>query len=334
MIDATAATYALLLGAVAAFNPCGFALLPAYITVIITGSADARVSRPIALRRAVGFGLAMTVGFMAVFTTFGLLFGAVNIGLQGSVLPYVSYLTVVIGLVLVWLGIVLLRGGELRGPGLRVTGGAPTRAFWSQVGYGASFAVASLSCTIGLFLAVVTQALAASGPVGAVAPFLIYGAGMGASILTVSILAALAGSAAAAALRRRTPLLMRVGGALMILAGLYVVVFGLAEVLPRHGVDALNPVLIETAQWQSAVSQWIGSWGTPALVAFVIAVALATVAIVIVARVRTAGDAHDDHSLAEDAAGGDGSSTSGQRSELPTADASTLSALRRAAGRD
>lgn len=286
MIDATAATYALLLGAVAAFNPCGFALLPAYITVIVTGSADARVSRAVTLRRAVAFGLAMTLGFMVVFTAFGVLFGAVDLGLQGSVLPYVSYVTVVIGGVVVWLGIVMLRGGELRGPGLRLSGAAPSRTFWSQTVYGASFALASLSCTIGLFLAVVAQALAADGPAGVVAPFVIYGAGMGAALLAVSIFAALAGSAAAAGLRRRTPTLMRWGGALMVLAGLYVILFGLAEALPRHGVETLNPVLSETARWQSAVALWIGSWHVAALVAFVAVVTIVTTAILIAARRR------------------------------------------------
>lgn len=284
MLDPTAAAYALLLGAVAAFNPCGFALLPAYITVLVTGSADAGVTRAVALRRAVGFGLAMTLGFMAVFTAFGLLFGGVNASLQGSILPYVSYVTVVIGAVLVWLGVVLLRTGELRGPGMSMRTTAPTKAFWSQVGYGASFAVASMSCTIGLFLAVVAQALAATGPVGAVAPFVIYAAGMGASVLAVSILAAVAGSSAASALRRHTPTLMRIGGGLMILAGLYVLVFGLAEVLPRWGIDALNPVLTTTARWQGSISQWIESWGTVALIVAVGFIAIAAVAILVAGR--------------------------------------------------
>ncbi|MFW2512591.1 cytochrome c biogenesis CcdA family protein [Demequina sp. SO4-13] len=329
MIDASVAAYVLLLGAVAAFNPCGFALLPAYITVIVTGSADAGVTRAVALRRAVGFGLAMTLGFMAVFTGFGLLFGAVSLGLQGSVLPYVSYVTVVIGAVLIWLGIVMLRGGQLRSPGLRVSSGAPRRAFWSQVGYGASFAVASLSCTIGLFLAVVAHALSATNPAGAVTPFVIYGAGMGASVLAISMIAAVAGAAAAAAMRRRTPLLMRIGGGLMVVAGLYVLVFGLAEVLPRHGVDVLNPVLSSTAQWQSGMASWIESWGTVALVVFVSVIALATVAILVAARLQGG-----DTPSAQEPEGAAGVSRSpAGPAALAKADASTLDAMRRAARR-
>ncbi|PKQ27273.1 MAG: cytochrome C biogenesis protein [Actinobacteria bacterium HGW-Actinobacteria-4] len=276
MFDPTAAAYALLLGMVAAFNPCGFALLPAYITVIVTGSADESVSRSMAVRRALLFGLAMTLGFMAVFTGFGLLFGAVNLGLQGSILPYVSYVTVALGALLVWLGMVLVRGGELKGPGLRLNSAAPRKTFWSQTIYGVSFAVASLTCTIGLFLAVVTQALAATNPLGAVAPFVVYGVGMGTSIIVVSLLAALAGAGVASALRNKTPVIMRVGGGLMIVAGLYVIVFGLAEVLPQYGIFTLNPVLLATAEWQAAVVNSISGLSTAVLVA-VVAVTLAVV---------------------------------------------------------
>lgn len=273
MLDSAAAAYALLLGVVAAFNPCGFALLPAYITVIVTGSAESTHPRPGVLRRAVRFGLAMTLGFMLVFTTFGLLFGVVSMSLQGAILPYVSYVTTAIGVVLIYLGVVMALRGELRGPGLRMQFKAPRTALWSQVGYGASFAVASLSCTIGLFLAVVSQALLASNPVGTVLPFVIYGVGMGASVVTVSLLAALVGSTVATSLRRRTSLIMRVGGVLMIFAGLYVVGFGLAEILLQFDVDVLNPLLLTTTRWQASVTDAIQSWGTLVLIGLVVAVA-------------------------------------------------------------
>lgn len=199
------------------------------------------------------------------------------------------------------------------------------------MGYGASFAVASLSCTIGLFLAIVGQALAATGPVGAIAPFIIYAAGMGASILAVSILAAVAGSSAASALRRHTPTLMRVGGGLMILAGLYVFVFGLAEVLPRWGIDALNPVLHTTGRWQGAVSQWIDSWGTTALVVVVIAIIVAAIAILVLGRRADARAA--SRAEGEPGAEGEGASAA-PTSGIQVAPQGTLDAIRGATKRD
>jgi cytochrome c biogenesis protein CcdA len=280
MIDPATAAYALLLGIVAAFNPCGFALLPAYITVLITGTVDARVPRAIAVRKAVTFGLAMTLGFVGVFVAFGVLFGAVSSSLQGSILPGLSWVTVVLGILVVVLGVVVIVRGELRGPGLRFRGQAPRRAFLSQAIYGASFALASLSCTIGLFVAIVVQAVAAPEPVGALIPFVLYALGMGTSVVLVSVLAALLGMGVIAALRRRTMLIMRIGGVVMVLAGLGVMLFGLAEILPRFGVRALDGVLTTTSQWQGAVAQAIQSWGTPVLIGLVVA-AVASVATVL-----------------------------------------------------
>ena len=282
------AAFAFLLGVVAAFNPCGFALLPAYLAVIVTGSADVSVTRLHAIRHAISFGLAMTLGFVAVFTGFGLLFGGVNAALQGSVLPLLPYVTVALGVVLVALGATMLVRGELRGPGLRVAGRAPQATFASQVLYGATFALASLSCTIGPFLAVVTTALTATNPFGAVGPFVIYAAGMGSSILFVSMAAALAGVGVAGALRGRTGLIMRIGGGVMIAAGIYVLAYGLAEILPRFGIHALDPLLLRAAGWQGTITTAIQGWGTPVLVALGAAVAIVVIAVLVVAaRVDT-----------------------------------------------
>ncbi|WP_061963284.1 cytochrome c biogenesis CcdA family protein [Demequina aurantiaca] len=337
MLDGTAAAYALLLGVVAAFNPCGFALLPAYITVLVTGSAEEGVTRPMAVRRALLFGLAMTLGFMAVFTAFGLLFGGVNAGLQGSILPYLSYVTAAMGVILIWLGIVLAKGGELKGPGLRLNSNAPGKSFWSQTAYGASFAVASLSCTIGLFLAIVTQALAATNPLGAVAPFIIYGLGMGTSILIVSLIAALAGSGVASALRSKTPAIMRAGGVLMILAGIYVLLFGLSEILPKFGIHTLDPVLTTTAKWQGSVTSAIQSWGTPVLIGLVVVTTLVVLWVFVAGKTKKgANAAAAPASMSPEAGGGDSVALHGTTEPTPSAkksgpriaDASTLDAIR------
>lgn len=281
------AGFAFLLGVVAAFNPCGFALLPAYIAVIVTGSAAGSVDRLDAIRRAIGFGLAMTLGFVVVFTGFGLLFGGVNAALQGAVLPHMPYLTVTLGVVLVVLGVTMLVRGELRGPGLRVAGRAPRATFASQALYGATFALASLSCTIGPFLAVVTTALTATNPVGAVGPFVIFAAGMGSAIVLVSVAAALAGVGTAAALRGHSVLIMRIGGGIMIAAGLYVLAYGLAETLPRFGIRVLDPLLLRAAGWQGTITTAVQGWGTPFLIALGTVGGITVITLLLAERVRS-----------------------------------------------
>ena len=294
MISSTDAAFALVLGAIAAFNPCGFALLPAYLAVIVTASAEGSATRLHTLRHALGFGLAMTLGFVGVFAGFGLLFVGVNAALQGAILPYLPYLTTALGIVLVVLGGIMLVGGELRGPGLRVAGGAPRSTFASQCLYGVVFALASLSCTIGPFFAVVTTALAATNPLGAAAPFLLYAIGMGTAVLLLSLTAAVAGVGVATALRRRTGLIIRFGGAVMILAGLYVFSFGIAELLPQFGVRTMDPWLLLTTRWQGAVATGIEGWGARVLAPLAVCVAIVlTVVLVATARRRRSATSRD-----------------------------------------
>ena len=61
---------ALRAGMLAAVNPCGFALLPAYLFLLVLG--EDRPSRWAAVGRALALTAAMTLGFVAVFGIFGL----------------------------------------------------------------------------------------------------------------------------------------------------------------------------------------------------------------------------------------------------------------------
>jgi cytochrome c biogenesis protein CcdA len=61
---------ALAAGTLAAVNPCGFALLPAYLSFLVIGDGDP--GRGSAVGRALAATAAMTVGFVAVFGVFGL----------------------------------------------------------------------------------------------------------------------------------------------------------------------------------------------------------------------------------------------------------------------
>ncbi|MBA3620363.1 MAG: cytochrome c biogenesis protein CcdA, partial [Acidothermales bacterium] len=88
---------ALVAGAVAAVNPCGFALLPAYLTLLLARSSDGGTPGVRGqVVRAVRFSLAMTAGFVAVFGAFG----AVIAQLSLSIERYLPVVTVAIGVVL------------------------------------------------------------------------------------------------------------------------------------------------------------------------------------------------------------------------------------------
>lgn len=61
-------------GMVAAFNPCGIALLPSYISYLIGGKTKVYSLRYATLK-GLGLGGAMTTGFLTIFVLAGFLIG-------------------------------------------------------------------------------------------------------------------------------------------------------------------------------------------------------------------------------------------------------------------
>jgi cytochrome c biogenesis protein CcdA len=250
-------------GLVAALNPCGFAMLPAYLALVVRGE---NAGRRAAVGRAVTATAAMAAGFVTVFGGFGIL----TVSAASTVQRYLPYVTVLIGIILVALGIWLLAGREitvLRGVA-RGARWAPTARLGSMFGYGISYAVASLSCTIGPFLAVTAAALRGGSVLGGVAVYFAYAGGF---TLVVGVLA-LASSAAVDRMRRIAPYVNRISGALLLIVGVYVGYYGLYEIRLFTGDG--NPedsVIAAAGRVQGAIAGWVhqhGAW--PWLVALAV----------------------------------------------------------------
>lgn len=147
-MDGGTVGFALAAGLVAAFSPCGFAMLPAYLTLVVLGDDRSR-GTVTAVSRALGATAMMALGFLLVFGTFGL--AVVPLASQAQrLLPFI---TVMIGAALLAAGAWLLSGRELALLIPKPHSGAPTARLGSMFGYGLAYALASLSCTIGPFLA-------------------------------------------------------------------------------------------------------------------------------------------------------------------------------------
>jgi len=249
--------FALGAGMLATVNPCGFAMLPGYLALVVAADGSAaRVGRALAAS-----GL-MTAGVVAVFGLFGLL----SAPLAGTVQQYIPVVTVVVGVAMVVLGVLLLAGRRLALP-LRLTRGAPTARVTSMLGYGVAFAVASLSCSIGPFLAAAGIALRDGAVATGLATFVVYALGMGLVVAVLAVTAALAGNAVATGLRRVLPYVTRAGGALLVLAGGYVAYYGYYELRLFHGDgDAVDPVVRAAGTVQSTLVRWLDSTGPVVLV--------------------------------------------------------------------
>lgn len=276
---------ALVAGAVAAFNPCGFALLPAYLTLLVAQPPEgAEASQSAAVRRAALFTAGMTTGFVLVFGAFGLLLTTVT----GTIERWLPVVTIVVGFALVGLGLWLLSGRSLGIGVLSRYGRAPKRSWWSQVGYGVSFALASLSCTIAPFLAVTAGAVQSGGAFGVVATYVVYAVGMGAVVGLLAIAAATASTGIVGRMRRAAPVISRLSGALLVLAGAYVAWYGWYELRVFAGAATGDPVVDAAVEVQSSLTRFVASTGVAGIVVLAVMVAVVAVVGFLVARRRRA----------------------------------------------
>lgn len=249
-------------GLVAALNPCGFAILPAYLLLVVYGQDSAGRTGPLsAVGRAAAATVGMALGFLTVFG----IFGALTISAATAVQRYLPYATVLIGLALIALGGWLLLGRGLTALTPRSLGvrWAPTVRLGSMYGYGISYAVASLSCTIGPFLAVTGAGLRHKPDRSLRSRRPNRPAGLTLVVGVLAVAAATASSALADRLRRILPFVNRISGALLVVVGLYVGYYGLYELRLIAGVGA-NPqdaVIAAAGRLQGALAGWVNQHG-------------------------------------------------------------------------
>jgi cytochrome c biogenesis protein CcdA len=288
MIDTAALGFALGAGLVAALNPCGFAFLPGYLGLVIAGTSHL-TSRPAALARAGAATVAMSAGFLTVFGIFGLLISP----LIASAQKYLPFATVVIGVVLVALAVWLLAGRDVSVILPKLSGARPTARLRSMYGYGVGYAVASLSCTIAPFLAVISTTFKQGSALSGVLAFLAYAAGMTITVGVAALAVAFAGSSAASMIRGILPYINRIAGAVVLLTGLYVIYYGYYEIRLFFLNSGPNDPIIQAA---AAVQGWLvqqvdtlGAW--PLLGALVVLAAAAVGWRVVAPRRRRSRDA-------------------------------------------
>lgn len=181
-------------GLLSTVNPCGFALLPGFLGFYL-GDHAAEVGVGVARKLLLGFatGGALSVGFAGTFVVVGLIVAA-GLRVVVGALPWAA---VVIGAVLTLLGLAMLAGRRLALRLPTAFAGGQSRGVSRVVIFGIAYAIASLSCTVAVFLALIGQALSAGSVPRLLGVFLAYGLGAATVLLTLSVSAALAQAAMA-----------------------------------------------------------------------------------------------------------------------------------------
>lgn len=231
---------ALTTGMVATVNPCGFALLPAYLSAFVgLDDGEERPSRARAVVQALKVSVVLTAGFVTVFA----LFGAVITKVFGGIEEHLPWATIVIGIALIGLGVYLLTGRQLIVNIPKLNKGGADGTMFSMYLFGVSYAVASLSCTIGGFLVITSQTFGKGSYVSGVMVFVLYGVGMGIIVGVLTLAVALAKQGVVAKFRSLLPRMNRIAGVLLVIAGAYVAYYGWYEIRLFNGDAGDDPVI-------------------------------------------------------------------------------------------
>ncbi|HEY4376396.1 MAG TPA: cytochrome c biogenesis CcdA family protein [Acidimicrobiales bacterium] len=281
MIDAPL-SLAFTAGMVATVNPCGFAMLPAYLSYFLGIGGDEPNDATAGVLRGLVVGLVVSAGFAVLFGIAGILLSATSFSVQ----RWTTRATPVIGAVLVVAGIAFLRGWEptVRMPHLHRRG-QRDRGMWSMFAFGVSYAVASLSCTIAPFTAVVADTFTRSNTVSGIAALLAYALGMAVLLIALTVALATARHGLLRGLRRALPYVTRASGAIMLVMGGYLVWYGLYEIrLTSHaGTNGGGPI-DSVSRLSGSLSDWVNRFGA---VRLGLILSLAVVIVVLVALLRT-----------------------------------------------
>jgi cytochrome c-type biogenesis protein len=224
-------------------------MLPAFLSFYL-GASDpdrAQVTPGGRVGHGLAVGLAVSAGFAGVFVAAALL-AAAGLGVLVRLVPWAA---VGIGLALVGLGGWLLAGRRL---GLTVPSRLHPeagRSYRRIVAFGGAYALASLSCTLAVLLALIGQALATASPLRLAGVLAGYVVGAAAVLMAVSVSVAVGERALVGLLRRLLPFVGRLGGGLLVVSGAYLVIYW-APTLAHRGEPAAPPALVRIGTALSA----------------------------------------------------------------------------------
>lgn len=258
MLDGLPVVLAFSAGLVATVNPCGFAMLPAYLSFFVGLGDDAPATRGVAMTQALRVGSTVAVGFLAVFGAAWLLLA---FGVR-AVIDVVPWTALVVGVGVAGMGGWLLAGRELPvrlpAPGRAGDG----RSIGAVLVFGVGYAIASLSCTLPVFLTLVVGTATQQDVGSALALFGVYAVGMALPLLAVTVGLAMGRDSLTRHVRRLAPYVSRLAGGLLLAAGTYIVAFWATELAGVSagpldgvigGVEGLSGELSTTLSEQPAV---------------------------------------------------------------------------------
>ena len=236
-----------------------------------TGADRQRAS----VQRALVVSLATSAGFIVVFLAVGTVSRLVTRQVQDNA----KYVSLVVGVGLIVLGVMMLRGWKP--PMTTAAAGAGRerkRTFVGMFAFGAAYAVASIGCTIGFLVSAVFGSFAATGFVSGVASVALYGAGMALVVSALTMTLAVASGGLLRLLRNGLRYIDRAAGVFIILTGIYLTWYWYAAITG----SGANPVTGKIDSWQSELVTFMqrqGVWRLSGVLGSAVAIGFAFIAV-------------------------------------------------------
>jgi len=208
---------AIVAGGLSTINPCGFAMLPAFLGLYAGAREEQLPSGPTRLAQGVATGLLVAAGFLAVFAAVALpiIYGATQI------VRAVPWAGIALGISMIIFGIATAVGLHVRVSVVNPVRPGEERKPRAMFLFGVGYGVASLGCTLPVFLAVVGASLATGGAAEGLQVLIAYGFGMTVVLVVLAVAAAMLREGIARGMRRILPYMDRISGTMLILAGAY-----------------------------------------------------------------------------------------------------------------
>lgn len=247
-------------GMLATVNPCGFAMLPAYLGFFLGIEGDDRGVQA-SVARSLGVGLSVSAGFLAVFSVVGLAI----FHLSASIDRWTPWATLTIGAALAVLGIAMLRGYEPVVQLPKLNRGGRERTGQSMFVFGVSYAIASISCALPLFTSAVAGTFRRENLLSSLAVFVAYSLGMTLVLLALTVSMGMARQSIVKGLRKALPYVTRASGALLLVAGAYLAHYGWYEMRVRDGEGTDSWAVDTVTGWSSSIARWVDEVGSTRL---------------------------------------------------------------------
>ena len=245
-------SYSLLLGILAAVNPCGFVLLPTYLVAYL--SVDDATDAVTRLRRSLSVGLSVSSGFIIVFLVVGVISRVFTDWIELNA----KYAAIVVGIGLIVLGVRMLTGWRPRLWVPSLAGESGRRGSLAMLSFGVVYAVASIGCTIGLLTTAIFGSFTRHGFISGVLSVALYGLGMGLFVTALTTALAFAKQSLLRASRMLMTVVSHVSSGLVLLTGVYLTWYWYVAITEHP--DA-GPLVTTLGGWQTNIVSRISNLG-------------------------------------------------------------------------